>query len=281
MWSTQLQALWKMIEGSQKFVAAISGRHVVLEMDGWVELDSATWKIRKPAHLVLLNDHLLVATRKRRRMDASGSSQGQKAPTKLVAERCWPLAEIDLIDLTSGAKEVKGPFSNHTQITGAVSIRHGDQAFTYRSERPETHDKDEFVIAFKRAAEELRRTQRAEDEDSQDVQTMDYLSARDPAVSQNHGLLRSLSKSKDRSELLIDLEGKQRNLSWVENQIDELDIEIALQRFDAAVDRVEQLRKLARSLTANPVAKDLISVKLDERASQLAGRMPATISRSS
>ena len=272
MWNTQLQTMWKMIEGSQKFIAAIPGRHVVLEMEGWVELDAATWKTKKPAHLVLLNDHLLVATRKRKRTDPSRSAQGQKAPTKLVAEHCWPLAEIDLVDLTSGAKEVRGPFAQQTQITGAVTVRHGDRAFTYRTEQPESGQKDEFVAAFKRTVEELRRTERTTTEVAPGRETMNYLASRDRVVSQNPGLLRSLSKSKDRSEeLLIDLEGKQRNLRWVEQQIDDLDIEIALHRFDAAVEHIEQHRKLAKSLTSNPVAKDLIMVKVDERASQLAG----------
>ena len=273
MWSTQLQSLWKMIEGSQKFIAAIPGRHVVLEMDGWLELDAATWKPKKPAHLVLLNDHLLVATRKRKRTDAAAAAQGIKAPTKLVAERCWPLAEIDLTDLTAGAKEVRGPFRNQTQITGAVTVRHGDAAYTYRSERPESHGKDELLVAFKRAAEELRRTQRADDENGSGAALTVYRTVTDSTSVPDGGLSRSLSKSQDRSELLIDLEGKQRNLRWVEGQIDELDIEIALQRFDAAVDRVGQLRKLAKSLTSNPVAKDLISVKVDERAGRLAGTM--------
>ena len=272
MWNTQLQTLWKMIEGSQKFIAAIPGRHAVVEMEGWVELDAATWKTKKPAHLVLLNDHLLVATRKRKRTDPSLSAQGQKAPTKLVAEHCWPLAEIDLVDLTSGAKEVKGPFAQQTQITGAVTIRHGDRAFTYRSERPESQQKSDFVAAFKRTIEEVQRTERTATATDPSRETMNYLASRDTAVSRSSGLLRSLSKSKDRSEeLLIDLEGKQRNLRWVEQQIDELDIEIALHRFDAAVEHIEQHRKLAKSLTSNPVAKDLIMVKVDERASQLAG----------
>ena len=277
MWNSQLQALWKMIEGSQKFVAAIPGRHVVLTSDGWVELDSATWKTRRPAHLVLLNDHLLVAIRKRKRPDPKLPSEGQKLPTKLVADRCWPLQEIDLIDLTSGAKDVKGPFRNYTQITGAITIRHGEQSFTYRSERPESNQKNDFAIAFRRTVEELRRTERAENNEAgkKTNETMNYLATRDAAVSKDAGLLRSLSRSRDRPELLIDVDGKQRNLRWVEGQIDELDIEIALQRFADAVGRVETLRKLAKGLKSNSVAQDLITVKVDERAGKLAGmRLP-------
>ena len=56
----------------------------------------------------------------------------------------------------------------------------------------------------------------------------------------------------------------------MESQIDELDIDIALQRFDESVDKIEKLRKLARTLKSNTVAQELIQIKLDERASKLA-----------
>jgi exocyst complex component 8 len=274
MWSTQLQALWKHIEGSQKFVAAIPGRHVVLEMGGWIELDAATWKPKRPAHLVLLNDNLLVALRKRKRIDPSLAEQGQKAPTKLVAERCWPLQDIDLIDLESGAKEIQGPLRQYAQITGAFAVRYGQESFTYRSENPNGKHKSDFMLSFKRAVDELRRTERTENETSKPAEAMSYLATRDSAVSKNSGLLRSLSKSKDRPEMLIDVDGKQRNMRWVESQIDELDIEVALQRFDEAVAHVEFLRGIAKGLKNNAIAQDLITVKVNERASKLAGKFP-------
>ena len=271
MWTTQLQALWKNIEGSQKFLPAIPGRHVVQESGYWVELDAATWKPRRPVHIVLLNDHLLVATRKRKRVDPSMAAS-QKAPTKLVAERCWPLHEIDLVDLTAGAKEIKGPFREMKDITNAITVRHGQESFTYRSDRQDPKEKTDLLLAFKRTADELRRAERAEvDEMGKTKDTMNYLATRDPSISRSPSLLTSLSKSRERHEILIDVDGKQRNLRWVESQIDELDIEIALQRFEEAVTRIEQLRRLAKGLKSNTVAQDLITVKVDERVSKLAG----------
>lgn len=272
MWNTQLQALWKNIEGSQKFLAAIPGRHVKVDSGGWVELDAATWKSRRPVHIVLLNDYLLVAARKRKRVDA-GATTGGKAPTKLVAEHCWALQDIDIIDLTSGAKEVIGPLKQYTQITGAVTVRHGQESFTYRSERPESKQKAELMMQFKLTLDELRRAERSENLENANktMESMTYLATRDPAVSRSAGLLRTLSKAKDRPEVLIEVDGIQRNLRWIEGQIDELDIEIALQRFDTAVDHVEQLRKLVKGFKGNTVAQDLITAKLDKRASELAG----------
>jgi len=274
LWNTQLQALWKNIEGSQKYLPALPGRHIIVETGNWVELDAATWKPRRPVHIVLLNDHLLVATRKRKRVDPN--TPVQKAPTKLVAERCWQLQDIDMMDLSSGAKEIKGPFQDMNDISNSITIRHGQESFTYRSDRPDAKDKNNLLLAFKRTLDELRRAERAEADEmgNKSKETMTYLATRDPAISRSPNLLHSLSKSnlKDRPEILIDVDGKQRNLRWVEGQIDELDIDIALQRFDAAVDRVEQLRKLAKGQKSNTVAQDLINVKVDERAAKLAGK---------
>jgi len=274
LWNTQLQALWKNIEGSQKYLPALPGRHIIVETGNWVELDAATWKPRRPVHIVLLNDHLLVATRKRKRVDPN--TPVQKAPTKLVAERCWQLQDINMMDLSSGAKEIKGPFQDMNDISNSITIRHGQELFTYRSDRLDAKDKNNLLLAFKRTLDELRRAERAEADEmsNKSKETINYLATRDPSISRSPELLHSLSKSnlKDRSEILIDVDGKQRNLRWVEGQIDELDIDIALQRFDAAVDRVEQLRKLAKGLKSNTVAQDLINVKVDERAAKLAGK---------
>ena len=276
MWNTQLQALWKNIEGSQKSLPAIPGRHIVQESGYWVELDAATWKPRRPVHIVLLNDHLLVAIRRRKRMNPETPTH--QAPTKLVAERCFPLTDINIVDLMSGAKEIKGPFQETRDISNSITIRHGQESFTYRSDRPNTKEKTSLLLAFKRTLDELRRAERADVDEmgNKSKENVNYLATRDPAVSRSPALLDSLTKNKDRPDIMIDVDGKQRNLRWIEGQIDELDIDIALQRFDTAVDRVEQLRKLAKGLKGNAIAQDLINVKLDERAAKLAGKRSET-----
>ena len=264
MWNTQLQALWKNVEGSQKFLAAVPGRHIILESGHWVELDAATLKNRRGIHVVLLNDHLLVAARKQKRMDPN-DPKAKRAQTKLVAVRCWPLQEIELFEVQSRSRNVDE----------ALTVRHGSETYTFSSDRGNTTDKVELLQAFRRTQDDLRRSERAENEISKTKETADYLAVRDPAVSGNAGLLGTLGKNKDRPEILIEVDGKQRNLRWVEGQIDDLDIDIALQRFDEAVDSVEKLRVIANGLgQSNVIAKELISVKVDERAGKLGGKPP-------
>ncbi|KAL8974993.1 MAG: hypothetical protein Q9197_000794 [Variospora fuerteventurae] len=269
MWNVQLHELWKHVEGSQKYLPAIPGRHVISEQSQWVELDAATWRTKKRARIILLNDHLMVAIEHKRRVDPSTLKNGErekKAGTKLVAEKCWALQDIDILDLASMANT-----RDKDEMTNAINIRCGHESFTYRSDRSSTSDKTKLLSDFRMASEELRRALRANTETSaKGTDTMNYYAARDPTLSQKTDLLRSLSNSKNRPEVLIEVDGNQRNLRWVEGQIDELDIEVALQHFEDAVRHVESLRKLARGLNGNTIAQDLIVTKVDGRANKLA-----------
>ena len=277
MWSTQLQSLWKNVEGSQKFLPAIPGRHIVHELGNWLELDAATWKDRRPAHIFLLNDHLMVATRKRKRIEPNVAVNGgapQKAPTKLIAERCWALQDIDMIDLGSNSHGLSGIGPERRDIANAITIRCGKESCTYRNDTSDSTEKTNFLLAFRRTVDELRRALRtdADETSSKGKETLNYFATRDGVASQKTELLESLNSSNDRSEVLIDVDGKQKNLRWVEEQIDELDIELALQRFEVAVRHVEKLRKLAKGLKGNMIAHELVSIKVDGRAVKLAGR---------
>ena len=270
MWNTQLYALWKNVEGSQKFLPAIPGRHVIYETGHWVELDAATWKARRPAHMFLLNDHLMIATRKKKRVDpnAANGNSAHEAISKLVADRCWPLQDIDMVDLASGAG------GHRSEISNAISVRYGNESFTYRCDRSPDPEKANFLLAYRRAADELRRMMRADTEEisSKSKGTMDHFAARHLATAKESEMF----KAKDRSEVLIEVDGKHQNLRWVEGQIDELDSAIALQKFEDAVRLIEKLRKIAKGLKGNLVAQELITTKIDARASKVAGKQNST-----
>lgn len=278
LWNAQLHALWKNVEGSQKFLPAIPGRHVVHETGYWMELDAATWKSKRPAHLFLLNDHLLVATKKKKqRVDPNTLVNGdatEKSSAKLLADRCWPLQEIDIIDITASGGSLNLA-NDRSEMSNAISIRHGPESFTYRFDKSSTTEKTSLLQAFRRTADELRRALRADAEDvsSKAQETMDYFATRDPALSKKPDLVQSMSNAKDRPEILIEVDGRHQNFRWVEGQIDELDSELALQRFEDAVRHVEKLRRLAQGLKSNMIAQELIVAKVDERARKLRGRL--------
>jgi len=268
LWNSQLQALWKTIGGSQKFLPAVPGRHVIQNAGPWVELDNATWKPRRSMHIVLLNDHLLVASRKKRRVEGVNGDSRQ-VPSKLVADRCWPLLDIEMIDL-AGANETG---SSKNKVADAIMIRSVTQeSFTYRTENADSNEKVSLLLNFRKAVEELRKELRSEIESTNKAkETLNYFASRDPGLLKKAELLETLSDVKDRPNMLIEVDGKQQSLRWVEGEVDELDVDIALQRFDSAVNRVERLKNLAKGLKNNAIAQDFIKFKADERASKLAG----------
>ena len=272
MWSTQLQALWKNVEGSQKFLPAIPGRHIVLEQSTWIELDAATWKPGRKAHLFLLNDHLMVAQRRKRRIDPNVIANGdsaQKSSSRTVADKCWPLQDIDIIDLAS----VRG--NNNEDMANAISIQYGKESCTYRSEKSSNTDKTNFLLHFRRTADELKRAFHAdiEEQTSKSKETLNSLTSRDPSLTDKPELLKTLTSNTTRPDILIEVDGKHQNLRWVEGQIDELDSEVALQQFEDAVRRVEKLRRLTKGLKGNTIAQNLINTKVDERAKKLSGKI--------
>lgn len=215
--------------------------------------------------IILLNDHILIASRRKKKVEGTGADQ-RKTPVKLVADRCWPLLDIEMVDLAGTSESTAG----RNKVSDAIMIRGvGQESFTYRTEKPDDNDKSSLMINFRKAVEQLRRGLRSELETSNKAkETINYFASRDPGLLKKTELLETLSDIKD---MLIEVDGKQQNLRWVESQVDELDIDIALQRFDTAVQRVEKLNSLAKSLKSNGVAQDFISFKADERATRLAG----------
>jgi hypothetical protein len=257
--------LWKSVEGSQKFLPAHPGRHVVQNAELWIELDNATWKPRRAMQIILLNDHLLIASRKKKKTEGTGADQRQ-APVKLVADRCWPLLDIEMVDLAGTSESASG----RNKVQDAIMIRGvGQESFTYRTEKENDNHKAMLMMNFRKAVEQLRKGLRSEMESSNKAkETINYFASRDPGLLKKTELLETLSDIKD---MLIEVDGKQQNLRWVESQVDELDINIALQHFDVAVSRVEKLNALAKGLKSNVVAQDFITFKADERAAKLAG----------
>ena len=94
LYASQMQELHAKIEGSSKLVPAIPGRHVISQTPELYHLNPATYKVEYTVVLVLLDDSVLVAKRRRRRNGESG---------RLVAERCWNLSEVVMVDVKDTA----------------------------------------------------------------------------------------------------------------------------------------------------------------------------------
>ncbi|KAJ4189921.1 exocyst complex component exo84 [Fusarium falciforme] len=263
LWNTQMQALYKGVEGSQKFLPNAAGRHVVQNAGPWIELDNATYKSRRAMQIFLLNDHLLIASRKKRKTDAS-NSDARGPMMKMVADRCWPLLDVEVVDMTSTAES-----GGRNKLADAIMVRGvGQESFIYRTEKPQDPEKKQLLLNVRKAVEQLRKGLRSEMEANNKArETINYFASRDPGLLQKTELLATLSDIKD---MLIEVDGKQHNLRWVESEMDDLDIDVAMQRFEVAVVRVEKLKAIARGLKNNAIAQDFINFKVGERCAKLA-----------
>lgn len=215
--------------------------------------------------IFLLNDHLLIASRKKRKIDGPGAD-ARGPMTKLVADRCWHLLDVEVVDMAGTGDSSNG----RNKLADAIMVRGGGQneSFIYRTEKPEDPEKTTLILNIRKTVEELRRNLQSErDATNKAKETINYFASRDPGLLQKTELLETLSDIKD---MLIEVDGKQQNLRWVESQMDELDINIALQQIEPAVARIEMLKNLASGLKNNMIAQDFISFKVDERCARLA-----------
>lgn len=110
MYYNQMQTLHAQIEGSAKFAPSTQGRHVVGEIDNVLSLNSATYKVSGKVKFVVLDDSVLVAKRRRRNGPSNGRrGGGSVSEGKLVAERCWPLNEMLVLDTKDSASTSFNP----------------------------------------------------------------------------------------------------------------------------------------------------------------------------
>ena len=216
LWNSHLQTLWKRVEGSQKYLPAVPGRHIVYESGRWVELNAATWKPRRRVHLILLNDHLLAATEKKR-ADPNGNSRDQRdkqAPGKLVAVRCWPLQDVQMADLSLRPSGAGGPESRMAS-SNAVSVRVGTDSFTFATGSAEASEKATLLTNFRKTAEDLRKLLEVENQErTKNRDSVNYLATRDDSILRSPDLMDTFASKA--AETLIDVDGKPQNLRWVE-----------------------------------------------------------------
>ena len=117
LYKAQLTNLWSTVEGSQKYLPLVPGRHLVFETHDFVELNAATYKAKQNVSIFLLNDLLLVAGKRRTKVAPGLSTEQDKmrARGRMVAERCWVLADLVVVDV----KDTGGESLSHCHNNGA------------------------------------------------------------------------------------------------------------------------------------------------------------------
>lgn len=272
LWTTHLQELWRRVEGSQKFLPASPGRHVIHESGKWVELNPATWKPRRRVHLILLNDHLLVASEKKHIDNSASSTVEPENPGKhtastswqLVADRCWPLQDMDVVDIASKAATGRG--MSRLGNPNTITVRCDSESFTYASTEDDASEKNAFLARYRKAAADFQKSLHT---DAEIMPSNRRSSAVDLFRSSVQQGIVPKSSMLGKPAVPIDVDGKQQPFRWIEQQVDELDIDVALQRFEDAVSRVDRLRQVAAVNKHNHALQEIMTGKVQERSASL------------
>ncbi|KAG8763324.1 exocyst complex component exo84 [Ceratobasidium sp. 423] len=210
LYISQLQTLHSTIEGSVTLVPTIPGRHIIAEASDLQQLNAATYRPEHGAHIVLLDDSLLVARRRRGR---------------LVADRAWQLGEISLVDVR-----------DTSELQNVFKIKRGQDTFVYRTER--LSDKRALLSQFRKAAEELAARKRKEREGEHEKRRSLWVAGdRKSLVLDAMPALPAWMAEMAAGSAGAAAKAEQDE-RWINNFIDELTVAVALRDWDSAVNLV-------------------------------------------
>lgn len=338
--TAQMHSLWRTVEGSQKLLPAISGRRVLLEINGWIKLNSATWRpTRDEVRIVLLNDRLLVAVRKRERKPkgwdcvpryAQGSPRKDKheGAATFVVEECWPLQDIAVVDVSKeqhkgakpapeGVDQSNSESSKDDARTGhllesrsprsqdTIDMLVGEKSHSFRPGPRSSVTKDVFLVTYRSALADLIKVQASQTEalrrESEDKRTRTsrplsaetrkrLLQLKDNINLHMDGMnTTGLSLSVVTGEfampvhngavdmaqlgLVLAIEGKQESIHWLSSRLDDLDAVIAVQKYEKAVSKIEQLRQMISTVQIRTTPQNAALIdSQDEPATVAAAR---------
>ncbi|KAK4683859.1 exocyst complex component 8, partial [Tremellales sp. Uapishka_1] len=249
MYKTQLSTLWSTVEGSQKYLPLIPGRHLVSEAHNFVELNAATYKAKQSVSMFLLNDLLLIAGRRRSKNSIVAAGEDRERG-RMVAGRCWVLADLVVVDVKDSG-----------DLTNALKIRRGKEVCVYRTQKPE--DKKALLGAFRQVSQELGEKKRKDSEKEQERRKSMWQGETSRRVSRAPSFPALLTPGRPISMIGTSM-ADTKDLRWIDEFGDDLTMAIATRDWDEAVKLVEKGKDLLKTVSSNPSALSHLTSSLDQ-----------------
>lgn len=262
MWSSQMATLFKNVEGAQRVISPIPGRHIVAESARWYELNATTWRPLQPAHLFILNDHILVGAKKRKNETSSSSKS-------LVVSHCWALRDVRVVEV-SMAKEERKRFT--------INIKQNTMSFIYQTDREDEYRK--VLQSYRSAKDELRNL--VEREKAKQSQLRDSMSRLSQSARKSQ-LLQDLSVKMHSRSRSLDLMQENRtthsmgsHLRKLDVSCNDLDVSISHNKYTESVGHILRLRKEVSKnneklchldkMNEDVILNNIIAIKVNERS---------------
>ncbi|EIW66056.1 hypothetical protein TREMEDRAFT_41093 [Tremella mesenterica DSM 1558] len=252
LYKSQITNLWSTVEGSQKYLPIVPGRHLVFETHNFVELNAATYKAKQSVSLFLLSDLLLIAGRRRLKAAATmGIDDKERDRGRMVAERCWVLADLVVVDVKDSG-----------DLTNALKIKRSKEVCIYRTSRPE--DKKALLAAFRQVSQELSEKKRKDNEKEQERRKSIWLGDSAAGANTSSGSLATLlSPTRPLSTIGLSM-ADSKDLNWVDEYGDDLTMAIATRDWPEALKLVDKGNDLLRTFAGNAAAVQLLKSRIDQ-----------------
>nr|ODN92533.1 exocyst complex component EXO84 [Cryptococcus depauperatus CBS 7841] len=255
LYRNQLTQLWSIVEGSQKYLPVVTGRHLVHEAHNFVELNAATYRPKQNVSLYVLSDAFMIASKRHRK--GEGGERG-----KMVAERCCNFSDVSIGDIKDAG-----------ELVNAIKITRGKEYWYYRASKPE--DKRVLLGAFKQVSQELNEKKRKDNEKEQERRKTMWLGS--DKTTGNDGLSALGSPGRPLSTIGLSMIDS-KDLRWIDEYGDELTMSIATRDWEEAVRLVEKGQALLKSVENTPTAHKLLSDRLTELSLPLIAQLSHDLS---
>lgn len=287
IWDNQLSTLFKNVEGARKYISASPGRHILLESGDWIELNLATLKPLQSVHIFILNDMVLVAARPREK---------QK---ELVVAQCAHLRDVNVTPEGASQKRLSFSFGHTTRcIYECRDPQEGPRLLNViRRAKDDFHDifqaEEENARKIKESFSYLQSTQQTPGREGTKSPVKNARRSLGSVTPGRNGgdamdsyLFQKITMSMHSRSRSRDVTSVPQKLKFLDDGVEEIDIELGRLKFGKAVDALNaletQLKKLAdQGEDDDMMLHGLITLKINQRRDAVAAKLSHTITTTS